>query len=130
MTDFTALRVEDAAEVSAPDGSAVRPLCVLPGAASFARFELAASQVSSAVSHASVQEVWYVVRGDGRIWRAQHGREEITALEPGVCLTIPSGTRFQFRAGPDGLQVVAATVPPWPDDPHEARPERGPWQPQ
>lgn len=130
MDDFTTTRIEDAAEVVAPDGSAVRPLCVLPGAASFAQFELAPSQISGAVSHATVQEIWFVVRGDGRMWRAQGDREEITALEPGVCLTIPLGTRFQFRAGPDGLQVVAATVPPWPGDPHEARPERGPWAPQ
>ena len=127
---FATMHVEDAAEVTAPDGSAVRPLCVLPGAVSFAQFELAPSQVSSAVSHATVEEVWYVVRGEGRMWRAQHDREEITTLEPGVCLTIPLGTRFQFRAGPSGLVVVAATAPPWPDDPGEARLERGPWAPQ
>jgi mannose-6-phosphate isomerase-like protein (cupin superfamily) len=127
---FTTMNVEDAAEITAPDGSAVRPLCVLPGAASFARFELAPQQVSGAVSHATVQEVWYVVRGGGTMWRAQGGREESTPLEPGVCLTIPLGTTFQFRAGPDGLQVVAATVPPWPNNPAEARAEQGLWTPR
>lgn len=123
------MRVDEAPEVTAPDGSAVRPLCVLPGAASFAQFELAPGQVSQAVSHASVEEIWYVVSGGGDMWRRQDGHEEITALAPGGCLTIPLGTTFQFRAGPDGLRVVAATVPPWPDDPDavEARPEQGPW---
>ncbi len=50
--EFTTVRAAEAAEVTAPDGSAVRPLCVLPGAASFAQFELAPGQVSKAVSHA------------------------------------------------------------------------------
>jgi mannose-6-phosphate isomerase-like protein (cupin superfamily) len=116
-----------AAEVTAPDGSAVRPLCVLSGAASFAHFELAPSQVSQAVSHATVQEIWYVVAGAGQMWRADGSAESVDNLLPGVCLTIPLGTSFQFRAGDDGLRVVAVTVPPWPADPAEARPERGPW---
>jgi mannose-6-phosphate isomerase-like protein (cupin superfamily) len=124
---FSTVRIDDAVEVTAPDGSAVRPLCVLAGAASFAQFELAPQQVSRAVSHASVQEIWCVVSGDGAMWRSQNGHEETTALEPGVCLTIPLGTSFQFRAGRNGLRVIAATVPPWPDTPDEAQPAHGPW---
>jgi mannose-6-phosphate isomerase-like protein (cupin superfamily) len=116
-----------AAEVTAPDGSAVRPLCLLPGVASFAHFELAPSQVSQAVSHATVQEIWYVIAGAGQMWRTDGATESVDDLVPGVCLTIPLGTSFQFRAGPDGLRVVAVTVPPWPGDPGEARPEHGPW---
>lgn len=117
----------EAAEVTAPDGSAVRPLCVLPGAASFAHFELAPHQVSQAVSHATVQEIWYVIGGSGQMWRGANGLDAVTDLVPDICLTIPLGTSFQFRAGGDGLRVVAVTVPPWPDDPGEARPERGLW---
>jgi mannose-6-phosphate isomerase-like protein (cupin superfamily) len=125
--EFTTVRAAEAAEVTAPDGSAVRPLCVLPGAASFAQFELAPGQVSKAVSHATVQEIWYVAAGGGQMWRSQDGRAEITPLDTGVCLTIPLGTAFQFRAGQDGLRVVAVTIPPWPGNPEEARPERGPF---
>ncbi|MBB4944814.1 mannose-6-phosphate isomerase-like protein (cupin superfamily) [Kitasatospora gansuensis] len=125
---FSTVRLDQAPEITAPDGSAVRPLCVLPGAASFAQFELTAGQIAKAVSHATVSEVWYVVAGAGEMWRRQDGREEVTALEPGVCLTIPLGTTFQFRAGATGLRVVAATVPPWPvDSPDEARFETGRW---
>ncbi|MBV9445029.1 MAG: hypothetical protein JO345_03925 [Streptosporangiaceae bacterium] len=124
--EFTTVHAGEATEVTAPDGSAVRPLCVLPDAASFAEFELAAGQVSRAVSHASVQEIWYIVAGSGQMWRGQAGRAEITSLDVGVCLTIPLGTAFQFRAGQDGLRAVAATIPPWPGD-GEARPEQGPW---
>jgi mannose-6-phosphate isomerase-like protein (cupin superfamily) len=124
---FETILLAGAPVVTAPDGSAVRPLCALPGAASFAHFELAPGQVSHAVSHATVQEIWYVIAGGGQMWRGNSATEAITELEPGVCLTIPLGTSFQFRAGQDGLRVVAVTVPPWPHDSGEARPERGPW---
>ncbi|MDI5964633.1 cupin domain-containing protein [Streptantibioticus silvisoli] len=125
---FSTTRISQAPQVTAPDGSDVRPLCVLPGAASFARFELAPDQVSRAVSHATVEEIWFVTAGGGEMWRSQDGHAEVTTLAPDVCLTIPLGTAFQFRAGPDGLRVVAATVPPWPvDSPDEARPEQGHW---
>jgi len=124
---FTTARAGEAVEVIAPDGSTVRPLCVLPPAGSFARFELAPGQVSKAVSHMTVQEIWYVVAGSGSMWRSQDGHAEITPLDAGVCLTIPLGTAFQFRAGQNGLCAVAVTMPPWPQDRDEARPERGPW---
>jgi hypothetical protein len=42
----TTLSTSEAAEVIAPDGSSVLPLCVLPGAGSFACFELKPWQVS------------------------------------------------------------------------------------
>jgi mannose-6-phosphate isomerase-like protein (cupin superfamily) len=125
---FTTTRVDQAPVVTAPDGSAVRPLCVLPGVASFAQFELAPGQTAKAVSHASVEEIWFVTSGTGEMWRSQNGREEVTTLEPGVSLTIPLGTTFQFRAGAQGLRAVAVTVPPWPvDSPDEARFETGRW---
>ena len=124
---FATMSLAEAAEVTAPDGSAVRPLCGLPRVASFAHFELAAGQVSQAVSHATVQEIWYVVAGRGQMWRDDGSVKSVVELVPDVCLTIPLGTSFQFRAGADGLRAVAVTVPPWPGDPAEARPERGPW---
>jgi mannose-6-phosphate isomerase-like protein (cupin superfamily) len=129
MTEpFTTIRLDHAPEVTAPDGSAVRPLCMLPGVASFAQFELAPGQTAKAVSHATVQEIWFVTSGVGEMWRSQNGREEVTTLEPGVSLTIPLGTTFQFRAGAQELRVVAVTVPPWPvDSPNEARFETGRW---
>lgn len=88
---FSTVRESDAAVVTAPDGSTVRPLGALAGLASFATFELAAGQVSAAVSHRTVAEIWYVIAGAGEMWRRQGGREEVTGLEPGVCLTVPLG---------------------------------------
>lgn len=68
-----------------------------------------------------------MLAGRGEMWRRQGEREEIVALEPGVCLTIPIGTRFQFRAAPtQPVSAVAITVPPWPGA-DEAMPVDGPW---
>lgn len=90
--------------------------------------KLAPGQTAKAVSHATVEEMWYVTAGAGEIWRSQDGRAEVTLLEPGTCLTIPLGTTFQFRAGTQELRVIAVTVPLWPvDSPDEARFETGRW---
>ena len=119
--------------VTAPDGSQVRPLCRITGLGSFAHFQLEPGETARAVSHATVQEIWYIVGGRGLMWRQQDGHAPITVeLRPGVCLTIPLRTAFQFRAddASEPLTVVAVTMPPWPlDDAHEARPEQGPWAP-
>ena len=125
--------LENALVVRAPDGSTVRVLCHLSGLGSFAHFQLEPGEVSKAVSHATVQEIWYIIGGTGRMWRHQEGHEPRTVdLRPGICLTIPLGTTFQFRAdSPDEpLQAVAVTMPPWPaDSQDEARLEQGCWKP-
>jgi mannose-6-phosphate isomerase-like protein (cupin superfamily) len=111
---FATTRLPARPTVVAPDGSDVR---VLLGtrAGGMAHFELAAGQTARAVTHRTVEEIWYVVAGRGQMWRQQHGVEEVVVLEPGVCLTIPLGTHFQFRAAPDSaLAAVAVTMPPWP----------------
>jgi len=123
----------NAPETIAPDGSKVRPLCQISGLGSFAHFQLEPGEVARAVSHATVQEIWYIVGGAGRIWRRQEGQKPtVVDLRPGVCLTIPLGTAFQFRADSPGepLEVVAVTMPPWPvGSEDETRPEQGPWTP-
>ena len=101
-------------DVTAPDGSEVRVLLSLPTGSS-AHFRLAPGEVSRAGRHRTVQEIWYVLAGRGEMWRHDGLREAVAALEPGVCLTIPVGTSFQFRAtGEDPLSAFAVTMPPWP----------------
>ena len=94
-----------------------------------AHFTLAAGATSTAVTHRTVEEIWFVLGGRGEMWRRQGAREEIVPLAPGTCLTIPLGTAFQFRAvGRDALTAVAVTMPPWPGE-HEASTVAGPWTP-
>jgi len=125
--------LENASVLVAPDGSTVRPLCCLSDLGSFAHFQLEPGEVAKAVSHATVQEIWYIIGGEGRMWRRHGGHEPTTEnLRPGICLTIPLGTAFQFRADSldEPLQVVAVTMPPWPaGSEEEARPEQGCWTP-
>ena len=126
MTDFATARLPADPTVVAPDGSDVRVLVGLPGG-SMAHFELGAGKVSLAVTHRTVDEVWFVLAGAGEMWRKQGGREEVVALQPGVCLTIPVGTHFQFRASASqSVAVVAVTMPPWPGEP-EAVMVQGHW---
>ena len=124
--DFDTMRLPVDRDVLAPDGSDVRILLRLERG-SMAHFQLNPVQISVAMEHRNVEEVWYVVGGRGEMWRRQGDREEIVAMEPGTCLSIPAGTSFQFRClGDDPLTAVAVTMPPWPGD-GEARPVEGRW---
>lgn len=126
MTDYSTKRLPQAPDIIAPDGSDVRVLARTERGG-MAHFELAPGRVSDAIHHRTVDEIWFVLSGRGEIWRKQGEREEIVALEPGVSLTIPVGTHFQFRAiGDSALQAVGVTVPPWPGD-SEAVPVPGKW---
>ena len=123
---FATLAAAQAPVVSAPDGSSVQVLLSLPGG-SMATFTLQPGQVSAAVTHRSVEELWYVVSGRGRMWRRDAVHEEFVALEPGLCLSVPLGTAFQFRCEGDvPLVAVAVTMPPWPGE-GEAVGVDGPW---
>ena len=116
------------ADATAPDGTAVYLLLTLPGG-SMAHFALPAGAVSHAVTHRTVEEIWYVLSGRGSLWRRFEGCERIEALAPGTALTIPLGTQFQFRAEEGApLAFIAITMPPWPGS-GEALPAAGPWTP-
>ncbi|HET6868554.1 MAG TPA: amino acid racemase [Solirubrobacteraceae bacterium] len=125
---FGTKRLPTTRDVVAPDGSDVRVLLGVRGGG-LAHFELAAGQTSVAVRHRSVEEVWYFLRGEGEMWRKSGEAEEVVPVSPGVCITIPLGTSFQFRAGGDEpLAAIGATIPPWPGA-GEALILSGPWEP-
>jgi mannose-6-phosphate isomerase-like protein (cupin superfamily) len=117
MTAFQTKRLPSARDVVAPDGSEVRILLAL-GGAGMAHFELPPGQISKAVAHRTVEEIWFFLSGRGEMWRVQQGQpESIVQVETGMCLTIPLGTHFQFRSfGPEPLTAVGVTMPPWPGE--------------
>jgi mannose-6-phosphate isomerase-like protein (cupin superfamily) len=103
-------------DVTAPDGSSVRIL-VATGRATMAHFELAPGQVAVAVRHRTVDELWYFVGGTGEMWRRLGDHAEVVEVGPGVSISLPVGTEFQFRStGPEPLRAVGTTIPPWPGD--------------
>jgi mannose-6-phosphate isomerase-like protein (cupin superfamily) len=112
----------------APDGSEIRLLIQLSGA-SAVQCTLPVGGVTRAVCHRTVAEIWFFLSGRGEVWRKADGREETTQVEPGMALSIPLGTDFQFRTlGNAALTFVITTVPPWPGA-DEAVPVVGPWHP-
>ena len=111
MSGFTTRVLPATADVLAPDGSEVRILASV-AKGSMAHFHLASGQVSRAVCHRSVEELWFVTDGAGEIWRKDGTHEEVTRLVPGLSLSIPRGTQFQFRADAgQPLSIVGVTMP-------------------
>jgi len=113
---FETKRLHSGPNAIAPDGSEVRVLCQL-SRGGLAVFSLPPNAVSKAVAHRTVEEVWYIISGIGRMWRKLGEYEEIVELTPGVSLTIPTGTHFQFRCDEhEPLTAIGATMPPWPGE--------------
>ena len=128
MAAFRSMRLPKARDLVATDGSDVRILLGLAGG-TMAHFLLAPGATSSAVTHRTVEEIWFFLSGRGEMWLKQEGREEVVTLERDVCVTIPLGTDFQFRSlGDQPLAAVSITMPPWPGD-GEAVVVRGKWEP-
>lgn len=126
---FQTKALPEAPDVLAPDGAEVRLLVRATGG-TMAHFRLNPGEVSIAVTHRTVEELWFVTAGSGEMWRRDATREEVTALVPGMSLSIPLGTHFQFRAAPgEALEAVAITMPPWPG-PDEAVHVEGRWTPR
>jgi mannose-6-phosphate isomerase-like protein (cupin superfamily) len=129
MSEFQTMTLPDQMDARAPDGAEVRLLPTLDGRGGMAHFALSAGQVSRAVTHRTVEEIWYFISGRGQMWRQQGERSEIVEVFPGVALTIPLGTRFQFRStGPEPLAAIGVTMPPWPGE-GEAVVVEGIWEP-
>lgn len=110
----------------APDGSQIRVLVSVP-AGSMAHCTLPPGQTSKAVTHRTADEVWYFLAGRGEVWRKLGNQQETVEVSPGVSLSIPVGTWFQFRNLSDSpLEFLLVTMPPWPGS-HEAQAVRGRW---
>ena len=114
-----------APDVTAPDGSEIRLLIDerhLARGASMVEVTLPAGQVSRPVYHQTVEEIWYVLGGAGRVWRCPPDAPnslEVPALSVGQgdALVIPTGWSFQFSAGEaEPLRFLCVTMPPWPGE--------------
>ena len=94
-----------------------------------AHFQLAPAEIATAVTHRTVEEIWYILSGCGELWRQQGGRSETVLVHPTVSVTIPIGTLFQLRTlGDVPLCILGVTIPPWPGE-SEAVIVAGPWTP-
>jgi mannose-6-phosphate isomerase-like protein (cupin superfamily) len=117
------------ADAVAPDGSLVR-LLASASRGGMAHFELGVGETSIAQQHRTVEEIWFVLEGLGQMWREPaDGPAPVIEMRPGTSLTIPVGTKFQFRnTGRVPLAAIGVTMPPWPGD-DEAVEVEGAWPP-
>jgi mannose-6-phosphate isomerase-like protein (cupin superfamily) len=106
----------------APDGSAIHYLVLDATRASLVEVRLGEGRVSRPVRHRAVEEIWYFLAGQGRVWHAGETRE----VGPGDRLVIRAGVPFQFAADAGELRFLCFTSPPWPGDSEaEPSPEAG-----
>jgi mannose-6-phosphate isomerase-like protein (cupin superfamily) len=115
-------------EAISPAGADIRFLMEGPGG-NMIHSTVPPHQVNKATVHSTVSEFWYILEGEGELWRDDGQESSVTALEPGTAIDIPVGTRFQYRncAGAD-LMFICVAMPPWPGD-AEAEIIEGIWQP-
>jgi mannose-6-phosphate isomerase-like protein (cupin superfamily) len=127
MERFATISLPVEPNAIALDGSDVRVLLRL-NRGSLAHFEVRPGATSVAISHHTIEEIWYFLNGRGQIWRKLGDQEEIITVEKGVCITIPTGTQYQFRTlGDEPLSAVGVTMPPWPGE-GEAYEVHGIWE--
>ena len=120
-------------DATAPDGSEIRLLADGRNAAtksSMVEVTLPAGQISRPVYHRTVEEIWYILEGEGQVWRCPPDSDPSSippqAVSPGDALVIPTGWRFQFAAAPDAnLRFLCHTTPPWPGEDEAVPAERG-----
>jgi mannose-6-phosphate isomerase-like protein (cupin superfamily) len=123
---YATKRVSSQFDHLAPDRSEIRELLSL-ARGSVVQVTLPAGGVSQAVAHKTIQEIWYFIGGHGRMWRKQDSLEDEVDVSPGTCVTIPTGTHFQFRTtGDQPLEFICMTMPPWPGS-DEAYPVPNHW---
>ena len=109
--------------VLAPDGSEIRELVAVSDG-SMVHCTLPSGATSAAVTHRTVEEVWYILQGRGQVWRKSESAESVVDVQPGVSLNITVGTHFQFRnTGTEPLCIIIVTIPPWPGEDEAVRVE-------
>jgi mannose-6-phosphate isomerase-like protein (cupin superfamily) len=99
-----------------PDAGAAAAGPAVPHRASLVEVRLPAGTASRPVRHRTVEEIWYVLEGRGRVWRRPPDAPDVfTDVAPGSVLVIPTGWAFQFAASEGGqLRFLCFTSPPWP----------------
>ena len=100
----------------APDGSEITFLVGDARRASLVEVRLPAGETTRPVRHRTVEEIWYFLAGEGRVWRrSPEGEATVDEVRPGATLVIPAGWAFQFQAGAAAdLRFLCYTSPPWP----------------
>ena len=120
-------------DATAPDGSEIRLLADGRHAStksSLVEVTLPAGQVSRPVYHRTVEEIWYILEGEGHVWRCPPDADPASvppqAVSPGDALVIPTAGDSSSPPSPNGsLRFLCHTTPPWPGEGEAVPAERG-----
>jgi mannose-6-phosphate isomerase-like protein (cupin superfamily) len=102
----------------AKDGSQIRQLLATEEA-SVVHCTLPPGATSVATRNVGIDEIWYFLGGQGRIWLGEEDADQVEErrVGPNTCLAIPEDVRFQFRTiGEAPLTFICITTPPWPGE--------------
>lgn len=128
MTPYEAQarRLESTRRIARMRGHGPRPLAE-EKTEHLAHHLIPAGTASSATQNRTVEALWYVIEGNGQIWRARDAEEVVDGLAEGDSIRIPAATSFQFRAAKEAdLKLLMSSAPPWPGA-EEALPVTGKW---
>ncbi|MEM9622082.1 MAG: cupin domain-containing protein [Pseudomonadota bacterium] len=121
------LHVVDCPQETAPDGSLVRPL-LQTSAASQCHCTLGAGQVSQAIAHREIAELWYCLSGTGEFYCEVLNHQEPFTVAVGTTWHVPPGKAFQFRnTSTNDLTFLITTLPPWPGEEEADLQAEGVW---
>ncbi|MDL1944441.1 cupin domain-containing protein [Chloroflexi bacterium CFX2] len=124
--DIDTVQRKEKCDYLAPDGSEIF-LLANGSKGSLCQCILPVGAVSEAISHKTVEELWFIIEGQGEVFRKGINKDEPVAVNSGTSLVIPSQTTFQFRnTGDVPLRFMITTIPPWPG-PDEAIKVKGKW---
>jgi mannose-6-phosphate isomerase-like protein (cupin superfamily) len=75
-----------------------------------------ADRPSLAATLTGVGELFYVLEGEGELWRRTGQVEDVTKLFAGRCVSIPPGLDYQYRALGESMEFLVTTMPRWTED--------------
>lgn len=108
--------LSDSFDAKSPAGADIRFLMDGP-TGNMIHSTVPAGQINRATRHKSVSEFWFVLEGQGQIWRSDGENASTVDLVAGVSIDIPAGTAFQYRCdGVSPLKFICISMPPWPGD--------------
>lgn len=116
-TKFDIKQVSKEKPFISDDGSVIRNLTPM-GNVQSVHCSLPKGGVIQASRHKTVEQIWYVISGEGEMWlKDQDGLETESKLAPGTAITVPLGYAFQFRnTGKKDLEIFIVNTTPWSGD--------------
>jgi mannose-6-phosphate isomerase-like protein (cupin superfamily) len=81
-----------------------------------AHARIVSRQPSRSARLVGVGELFYVLSGEGELWRRTGGLSDVSQLVPRRCVSLPPGIDYQYRVSGGTLDFIVLTAPRWKPD--------------